>query len=530
MILCTQLVITVTLIITFANGQAYVWGGNNNNQLGIGNNATQRTPTSFNFASMNKTIVAMAAGGGYFYTGITTTSAPYFHCWSTSSSSSMGYFLNSCPPAFSYYHCVNDVSGSSSVGYIGECAPPYPYYHCGDNILFDDYVWGGCGNSNVIFAGGHTVVLTSDAMLYSWGKNDFGQLGTGNSNPTASLVPVDTSGVLLQKNITMIAAGWRHTLVLTSDNKVYAWGCNFSGQLGYSSSANQLVPVAVNMSPSNKATSIAAGWQHSVALTVDGRVFSWGSNVLGQLGAGNFVDSVTPIQVTGLLSANNITAIAAGGHFTIALSAGFQLFSWGANKYGQLGIGNNSNLGAPVAVNMTGVFLSKKISAIAAGGFHALALTTDGSLYAWGYNYYGQIGSGDVTGANQLLPVAVNMSGILANKIITSVTAGGLFTTVLTSDGRLYSWGRNDFGQLGTGNTIDQYNPVAVNMSKITIPVGSIESGYSHTLAVNAAAAAVCRTGYVGNLCNISVCYGKMIDTFYDQHFRRKRNITFGLW
>jgi hypothetical protein len=219
-------------------------------------------------------------------------------------------------------------------------------------------------------------------LVFSWGRNDFGQLGNGSSGPgTDSNMPVGVGGGLSAPDIKALAAGINHSLVLKNDGTVWAWGDNTYGQLGNGTTGgSSSTPVQVkdgNGGYLQDVTAIAAGGFHNLALKDDGTVVVWGLNSLGQLGNGTTggggscqCSSNTPVAVSNLSGAK---AIAGGTDFSLALKTDGTVRSWGANDSGQLGNGttggdscNCSN--TPVKVsNLSGV------TGIAVGGYHSLA-------------------------------------------------------------------------------------------------------------------------------------------------------------
>jgi len=189
---------------------------------------------------------------------------------------------------------------------------------------------------------------------------------------------------------------------------------------------------------------------------------AWGYNGFGQLGNGNTTESNVPVAInqTGVLANKTVIAVAAGDGHSIVLCADGTLAAWGANGNGQLGNGNTISSNVPVAVTQTGVLAGKTVIAVAAGGQHSLALCSDGTLASWGSNTLGpplgggQLGNGSVSSSN--VPISVIQSGVLANKTIVSVAAGDGHSIVLCADGTLVAWGSNYFGQLGDGDGFDE--------------------------------------------------------------------------
>jgi alpha-tubulin suppressor-like RCC1 family protein len=341
-------------------------------------------------------------------------------------------------------------------------------------------------------AGGswHSLALTANgtSTVWAWGDNFFGQLGNG-STTTQSNVPVEVTPTWTQFAATApteIAAGGEHSLVLTADGKVYAWGDNSYGQLGNNDTPNNspipfpvLDPSLTDFFPSGSATAtaISAGEWHSLAITMlngSSTVWAWGNNTFGQLGDNTTVSKGIPQEVT-TLAGVTVTAIAAGGQHSLALDSTGQVYAWGSNAYGQLGDGTTTNQLTPQLITaLTGV----TVVAIAAGDKHSLALDGNNQVYAWGLNSDGQLGDGSTT--NRLVPVAVG--GLTA----TAIAGGGSHSHALDNTAgspRAWSWGSNSCGQLGNGSTTRSAIPIPV-----TYPDGNkanaVSAGLLHSLAI----------------------------------------------
>ncbi len=200
-----------------------------------------------------------------------------------------------------------------------------------------------------------------------------------------------------------VAAGLYHGLALTSTGAVLAWGWNIVGQLGNGSTNGSDVPVEVRLPGGTKVTGIAAGFAHSVALTSTGAVLAWGKNYNGNLGNGSTTDSDVPVKVN-LPVGTKVTAVAAGAEYNLALTSTGAVLAWGYNADGQLGDGSTGTSDVPVNVSLpTGT----KVTAVAAGALHSLALTSTGAVLAWGYNADGELGDGNTTNCD--VPVKVNL-------------------------------------------------------------------------------------------------------------------------
>jgi alpha-tubulin suppressor-like RCC1 family protein len=317
------------------------------------------------------------------------------------------------------------------------------------------------------FGGGHTCALTSSGGAKCWGANNDGQLGDGTT--ISRTVPADVSG--LTSGVTQIAAGENHTCALTVAGGVKCWGSNDSGQLGDGTAWDRLTPVDV-VGLASGVTAISTSFGHTCALTDGGGAKCWGSGSTGELGDGRTKDSRIPIDVSGL--ASGVTAIAAGGGYTCAIVSGGALKCWGAGSDGELGDGSTSGSLTPVGV--TG--LEAGVMALAAGFWSACAVAAGGAVKCWGYNADGQLGDGTTTDAAS--PVAV--SGLASGA--TAVSVGLHHSCALTAGGGVMCWGGDLYGQLGDGTTTDSLTPVAV--SGLASGATAIATGSFHSCALTA--------------------------------------------
>jgi len=325
-----------------------------------------------------------------------------------------------------------------------------------------------------IAAGGyHTCVLTAGGGIKCWGGNWDGQLGDGTT--TERHTPMGVSG--LGSGVTTIAAGWYHTCALTAGGGVKCWGYNASGQMGDGTNTDRHTPVNVSGLGSGVAA-ITAGDGHTCALTTGGAVKCWGYNEFAQLGDGTTTNRLTPVYVSGLGS--GVTAIAAGGEHTCALTAGGALKCWGWNSDGQVGDGTTTNRSTPVTVSGLG----SGVASISPGFLFTCALTVDGAVKCWGYNASGQMGDGTTT--ERHMPVTVNGLG----GGVAAITACYYRTCALTTGGAVKCWGANDYGQLGDGTTTERHTPVDIN--ELDSGVAAIAAGGQHTCALMTSGALKC--------------------------------------
>ncbi len=332
---------------------------------------------------------------------------------------------------------------------------------------------------------GHTCALTTAGGVKCWGDNWSGQLGDGTR--LSRFTAVDVSG--LSSGVSAIAAGRDHTCALTTGGGVKCWGYNSGGQLGDGTTTDRLT--AVDVSELNSGVSaIATGDRHTCAVVTGGGVKCWGSNFDGQLGDGSTTDRLTAVDVSGLTS--GVVAIATGGYHTCALVTGGGVKCWGSNYVGQLGDGFTTARWTAVDV----VGLSSGISAIDTGDGHTCAISMGGSVKCWGSNFDGQLGDGSTTDRWTAVDVSRLGSGVSA------VATGSLHSCALTTDGGVKCWGYNENGQLGDGGTV-MVRPTAVDVSGLSSGVSAMAAGERHTCALTTGGGVKCwgynRFGQLGD-------------------------------
>jgi alpha-tubulin suppressor-like RCC1 family protein len=317
---------------------------------------------------------------------------------------------------------------------------------------------------------------STGAQAWSWGANSKGQLGTGSA--TDSDLPAAVPGIT---TATAVSAGGYHSLALLAGGVVEAWGDNSVGQLGDGTTTGSRAPVSVPLTAT--ATAVSAGSDHSLALLTGGTVDAWGYNLFGQVGDGSTTNSDAPTAVAGVGGSgtlSGVTAIAAGSYHSLALGAGGTVDAWGYNPDGELGNGSTTNSDVPVTVEgFGGVGSLTGVSAIATGAYDSLALLAGGTVDAWGYNHFGQLGDDSSTSSDVPVPVqGVGGVGVLSG--VTAIAAGGSQGLALLSSGTVDAWGGNDYGQLGNATTTDSSVPVAVHgLSDVVAIAAGSDASYA---------------------------------------------------
>lgn len=306
---------------------------------------------------------------------------------------------------------------------------------------------------------GFMVALASDGTAYAWGSNLFGMLGNGTQ--TDSSVPVQ---VIMPAGVRFasVSAGWNHVVALSTDGRIYTWGSNAYGQLGLEAEGIVTTPKAIPFSPSAKIVSVAAGNSFSLALTADGDVFAWGSNTTGQLGISHASLSATnvPRRIEALGDVT-VTSIHAGNATAAAISAEGKVWLWGENMESQCGLSPE----AEILPTQKSTSVSYFAVDVALGDHHSSFVELNGSIKGFGTNLYGQFGNG----ASPSDTPSVKMNGaILPEGVIASgLAAGAGHVVFVDSKGEIYSYGDNRKGQLGytsESNTVTSPQKVSVSM------------------------------------------------------------------
>ena len=328
---------------------AWAWGDNSLGQLGAGNvgpNSFKPVPVDYSLGDK-----AIAAGQAF---SLALSSATTVWAW-----------------------------GYGKDGQLGDGTTTYAN---GQNYSESPVLVSNLTGVTAIAAGAlHALALTSSGTVSTWGYNGTGQLGIGtrtgpqtcNFSDPCSMVPVQVSNL---SGVTAIGGGYYHSLAVRSDGSVWSWGYNNCGQLGDGTTIDRYAPVRV--SNLSGAIAVAGGDETSLALKSDGTVWSWG----GACSPSASPNSTVPVQVANLSDVTAIAASVMDDHY-LAIKSDGTLWAWGNNSGGQLGNGSTTSSSVPVQVsNLSGV------TAIAAGGGFSLAATSDGRTWAWGSSLDGALG------------------------------------------------------------------------------------------------------------------------------------------
>lgn len=329
----------------------------------------------------------------------------------------------------------------------------------------------------------HGLALSVSGRVWSWGNQAHGRLGNGLTSAASILNPVQVlHGGGEFETGAALAAGFNHSLVQDQQGVVWAFGRNAAGQLGSNSTSDSAVPVQVLRGPAPPAVlanslGIAAGQDWSLALAAAGEVLSWGSQSTGRLGNGTTSGSrllAGPVlrgDVPEYPALSGIHGIAAGPAFGLAREANERevaggtgkVWAWGYNNTGQLGNGTTSNASRALPVKLNATTLLTDAWDVSAGEAHAVFvrwhptdLTLQGSVWASGNRAYGRLGNGSTAAGSVTFPTPVLKAAGVPLDDITQVAAGAAHTLAIDGDGFVWSWGYNGYGQLGDGTTANR--------------------------------------------------------------------------
>ncbi len=312
-------------------------------------------------------------------------------------------------------------------------------------------------------AGGvhHTTAIKTDGTLWVWGRNTEGELGTNDGTNRSTPVTTFAGGT----NWKQVSGGY-HTAAIKTDGTLWTWGYNLYGQLGTNDTTNPRSTPVTTFAGGTNWKQVSGGTYHTAAIKTDGTLWTWGYNNFGALGDNTTTDRSTP--VTTFAGGTNWKQVSSGGYHTAAIKTDGTLWTWGRNSYGQLGINDGISRSTPVTT-LSGGTNWKQVSA---GFDHTTAIKTDGTLWTWGYNLYGQLGINDTT--LRVTPVTTFAGGTNWKQV-----SGVYHTSAIKTDGTLWNWGRNTEGGLGTNDATQRNTPVttfAGGTNWKQVSVGSVQT------------------------------------------------------
>lgn len=495
-----------------SDGQAFCAGNNNAGQLGIA-----WPPVSLAYFTSVGSTAWKAIGTGAFFT-CAIRSDDRIYCWGDNGVGNLGNGTitdQSAPTALSGMSTTS--FKTLSVGSSHTCA-----IRLSDNLL---YCWGTNGNGqlglcsitpnyataptalgtgwnttawkDVSSGENHTCAIRlADNQLHCWGLNTNGNLGTGDTTSTYCPNALSATNGWNTTEWKSVSAGLAHTCgIRLSDNRVYCWGKNTSGQLGTGNTTSELLPTALSTTDGWSTTawkSVSAGNDFTCAIRLsDDQLFCWGWNHVGELGNGDTTNRSLPTPLTSAGGANSTKWKSVSVNYSTVCAIRLvdnRSFCWGYGFNGKLGTGNAVDQSNPTAPASRAAWDNTVWKMIEAGGNHTCGiLLSDEKIYCWGDNTDGKAGlsSSAYTRIPQLIS---SQTGMLWKDL----DLGEKHSCGLLADGRMFCWGSNDVGQLGRGNTIDVSYPVALdaagNWNTTTWSSLSLASslGGAHTCAIRA--------------------------------------------
>jgi alpha-tubulin suppressor-like RCC1 family protein len=475
-----------------SGGEVWTWGVNSQGQLGDGTTIDRTAPVQVKGLS---SITAVSAGGWH---SLALRSDGTVWAWGRNNEGQVGdaTFINRSTPVR-----VTSLSGiiAISAGRFHSLAlksdgTVWAWGENGDgqlginnntdqNVPLPMLISGATG----IAAGGfHSLVIKSGSPNTVWatGSNSHGQIG--DATYTYRNSPVQVSSLT---GVAKVSGGFDHSLALLTNGGVRGWGYNPDGQLGTGSNSpfNANTPQTTNLgNVSGTVVDIEAGDQHNLLRTNSGTLYAWGDNASGRVGDGTQTDRSQPVLISGI---SNVSVLAPGDLFTLALQSDGTIHGWGSNDDTRLAL-------VGVAVQQKFPLYnpaSTEFVAISSGGYHVLGLKADGTVWAWGNNSNGQLGDGTTT--YRSTPVQVS-----SLSSVTAISAGRFHSLARLSNGTVWSWGRNNEGQLGINSTTSQSSPV--QMLNISGAAGVAAGGYHSLILLSDGTARSTGGNWVGQLGN----------------------------
>lgn len=432
-------------IIVKADGNILIWGENDYGQLGIGTNIAHTTPVELTPGDNYKWIKA-SAGKWTSYAIKTAGDNSHGSLWSWGNNwyGQLGYDTKE----YVYGPIAVNCSSLMQVGSMTDWATPTRSHNKGYTAIKDDNT------------------------LWCWGYNEYGQVGKNTTFNYSSPVQISAGGGYWKQSV----GGAMHTAAIKSDGTLWTWGRNNFGQLGNGATSDIYAPTSID---GNDWSSVTVGYTHTVAIKTDGSLWAWGSNAYGQLGNGTTDGSSEPIQIG---NDHDWAQVDSQYYHTLAIKADGTLWAWGKNTWGALGKSTQINYSSPVQIGQEAYW-----SQIAAGVDHSLAMSDSGVIFAWGLNKYGQLGLGEIDEIKEDNLYLVTVPTLVANTAVSSTATTAIghnskFYATVKTDGTLWAWGNNVYGQLGDGTTLSKSSPVQVGTANNWIQVAQ---GQFHTVAID---------------------------------------------
>ena len=289
------------------------------------------------------------------------------------------------------------------------------------------------------------MAIRSDGSLWAWGNNTHGQLGNGTRLP-------QSEPIRIMDDVAYVSAGWGHAMAIKTDGTLWGWGRNNHGQLGNGTIEDSLEPIRIM----DDVAIVSVGVYHTVAIRGDGNLWIWGDNRYGQLGDGTLERSLLPVKAM-----EDVAYVSSGSGNNMVITNDGILWGWGINSVGQIGDGNVGRVG-DLNISTNPIRVMDDVAFISATTGLTAAIRKDGTLWMWGVNTDGQVGNAqaDVVHIDEIMVASPTPMKIMED--VVAVSPGIGHTMAMTTDGRLWAWGRNNHGQLGDGTQENRYTPVLI--------------------------------------------------------------------
>jgi len=303
----------------------------------------------------------------------------------------------------------------------------------------------------------HSLILDLEGNVWAFGLNERGQLGLGDNRYTRN-VPTMIPGIKAQQ----VSVGQHHSLIVDLEGNVCAFGCDIYGQLGLAETLNDQYTNLPMKIPDIKARQVSAGWSHSLLLDPEGNVWAFGNNTYGQLGLSDTLMRNTPARIPGIKARQ----VSAGMHYSLIVDLEGNVWAFGSNTSGQLGLQEYDDINIPTMIPEI------KARQVSAGGYHSLIVDLEGNVWAFGNNKYGQLGLSDTLMRN----TPTKVPRIKAKQ----VSAGVDHSLILDETNNIWSFGHNKYGQLGLQDDLNREFPLLI----LGIKARQVSAGFLYSLIV----------------------------------------------
>ena len=301
----------------------------------------------------------------------------------------------------------------------------------------------------------YTIAIKTDGTLWAWGENTYGELGDNSTTSTSSPIQIGTLS-----NWSKVEGGNNHVFAIKTDGTLWSWGFNGNGELGDNTSVSKSSPVQIGTL--STWTSVTAGSNHGFAIKNDNTLWGWGRGGFGELGDNTTTNKSSPVQI-----GTSFSKVSAGGYYTLAVKTDGTLWGWGYNNKYQLGLANTTTYSSPVQIGSGYASVSAGPDSGGLNYATSLAVKTDGTLWGWGNNSDGQVGTDINVGGEVTSPVQI---GADTNWSVT--TDGIAHGVALKTNNTLWSWGSNNTGQVGDNTIINRSSPVQIGTVSTTTVTG----------------------------------------------------------